>query len=83
MSICKFCQGVQQGDLHKCPECGRGLVHYLPVVSEVYAAAAAFRDHWPECRIRKCEGYQELEIAVAHRCGDGMRRRETEDGRET
>lgn len=80
---CHHCAGVHSGYKSKCPVCGRKLIHRIPTLEEIYSEAEAIRADWASVRLQKCELYQELEIHTASRCGDGMRRRDKEDGRET
>ena len=80
---CDFCLGIQNGVKYECPLCGRKLVHCLPLREDIYSQAAEQRKRWPDIKLRQQEGWQEVEITRASRCGDHMRRREKEDGRET
>lgn len=75
---CDHCQGIQKGDKHRYPVCGRWLIHHLPTRDEIYRQAAEIRSHWPASRLRQQERYVELETPLAHQVTDHMVRRDGE-----
>ena len=46
--------------------------------AEIYRQAAELRKHWPASRLRQQEGWQELEVVLAHQVTDHMVRRDGE-----
>ncbi len=78
MTTCDHCRGIHEGCKATCPLCGRGLCHELPTKAEILAACVAIRRTWPPGKLRDQEGWQELEVPMAHQATDHMRRNDGE-----
>jgi hypothetical protein len=72
-TCCQLCE-------FSCPRCHHSYIA-CPDTEEIRVACQKIRDGWPPNRLLSQEGHlDELEITLAHRVTDHMRRNEKGDG---